>query len=68
MAKKVKELKGRVEVSLDSLKIGDRIFIDVLDVDEYEVLDIGSPFILILNIRTNFASLYKATRQIYKNN
>lgn len=67
MAKRVKELKGRVEVSLDTIKIGDRIFIDVLDVDEYEVLDVGNPFILILNVRTNFAGLYKATRPIYKN-
>ena len=64
--KKVKKTTERVEVSLDSVKIGDTVFLDAEDTVSYLVLDIGSPFVLILNNETNFANMYKCDKKLYK--
>lgn len=61
----VEELNKRVECSLDKIKIGDTVFISNDDKVSYTVLDIGNPFVLILNDITNFAQLYKTTK-LYK--
>lgn len=56
----------KVPVSLDSVTIGDTVYIS--DKDEataYVVLDKGTPFILIENMRTHFANLYRP-QVIYK--
>lgn len=74
MAKKTKKLNidelespmERIEVSIETCKIGETIFIERDDKVSYTILDIGSPFILILNDITNFAHLYKCTK-VYKN-
>lgn len=61
--KKTKEIlelfEKKTEVSIDKVKIGDKVYLSSDDRVEYEILDIGSPFSLILNTETNFAYLYK---------
>lgn len=56
----------REVVPLESLKSGDVIYLsNKKDATSYVVLDVGSPFILIENLRTHFANLYRPTI-IYK--
>lgn len=53
-------------VSLDNVQIGDVIFIsDKPDATPYQVLDKGTPFIIIENMKSHFANLYRPTN-IYK--
>lgn len=61
--KKEEEILSKRLVSLSDLRIGDIIYIEKMDEnsEEYQVLDVGDPFILILNLRTGFANLYKGT-------
>lgn len=55
-----------IEVSIDQVQIGDVICISTKDnAPRYQVLDMGKPFILIENLSTHFASLWRAQR-IYK--
>ena len=61
----VQEIKRR-SYSVDLIKVGDTVFLDEYDKVSYTVLDVGNPFVLILNDMTNFASLYKCTK-LYKN-
>lgn len=63
---KKKSTSDRVEVSLDVVKIGDVVYLDSTDKVSYTVLDIGSPFVLILNNNTNFANMYKCNRTLFK--
>lgn len=57
----------RVPVNVDSLQIGDIIFLsDKEDAVSYTVLDKGNPFILIENNKSHFCNLYRPTI-IYKN-
>ena len=52
--------KKLTAVSLDSLNVGDIIYIsNNSDAVSYTVLDKGNPFILIENNRSHFCSLYR---------
>lgn len=56
----------KVIVSLDTVKTGDVIYIsNKPGSTSYLVLDVGTPFILIENMKTHFASLFRPTI-IYK--
>ena len=65
MSKKVKKSEKEIELkeySIRDIKIGDKVYLNEEDGVVYEILDLGDPFSLILNLGTNFASLYKGTR------
>lgn len=54
-------------VNLDDVRPGDVIFLYAKDnAQPYLVVDTGKPFILIENMKTHFASLYRVTDVIYK--
>lgn len=56
----------RTAVSLDSLNIGDIIYLSLKeDAVSYTVLDKGNPFILIENNKSHFCNLYRPN-VIYK--
>ena len=55
------------EVRFDTVKVGDEVYISDTNMTPYKVLDIGEPFILILDTKTNFAHLYKCGSVLYKN-
>lgn len=58
--------KTKVVVSVDTLKPNDVIYISKKeDACPYLVLDVGVPFILIENMKTHFANMYRPTI-IYK--
>lgn len=58
--------RTKVAVNLEDVKRGDIIYLSKKDVaTPYSVLDIGTPFILIENMRNHFANLYRPTI-IYK--
>lgn len=51
---------SRVAVTVDSLNIGDIIFLsDKEEAVSYTVLDKGNPFILIENNKSHFCNLYR---------
>lgn len=65
MSKKIKKVEKDIELkeySINDIKIGDKVYLNEEDGVVYEVLDLGNPFSLILNLGTNFAYLYKGTR------
>ena len=65
MSKKVKKSEKEIELkeySIRDIKIGDKVYLNEEDGVVYEILDLGDPFSLILNLGTNFAYLYKGTR------
>lgn len=52
--------KKLTSVSLDSLNVGDIIYISTReDAVSYTVLDKGNPFILIENNKSHFCNLYR---------
>lgn len=54
--------RKRTAVPLDQVNIGDVVYIsDKADATPYQVLDKGTPFILIENMRSHFANLYRPT-------
>lgn len=56
----------KVAINLEDVKRGDVIYLSKKDdATPYTVLDIGTPFILIENMRNHFANLYRPT-VIYK--
>lgn len=58
--------RSKVAVNLEDVKRGDIIYLSSKpDAIPYNVLDIGTPFILIENMRNHFANLYRPTI-IYK--
>lgn len=58
--------RERVEVTIDSLKPGDVVYIsNKEDATPYQVLDTGKPFILIENMKSHFANMYRPVH-IYK--
>ena len=58
--------RTKVPVNLDDVKRGDIIYLtSKVDATPYSVLDIGSPFILIENLKNHFANLYRPS-VIYK--
>lgn len=60
------EAKKKMAVNVDSLQIGDVIFLsDKEDAVSYTVLDKGNPFILIENNKSHFCNLYRPN-VIYK--
>lgn len=60
------EDKKKTAVNVDSLQIGDVIFLsDKEDAVSYTVLDKGNPFILIENNKSHFCNLYRPN-VIYK--
>ena len=54
-----KELKKLVRMPIENVNVGDIIYVENDDETPYLVLDVGNPFLLILNQITNFANLYK---------
>lgn len=48
-----------VEKKLETCKIGDTIYLDKEGSKAYEILDMGVPFCLILELATGFCHLYK---------
>lgn len=58
--------RTKVAINLEDVKRGDVIYLSKKDdATPFTVLDIGTPFILIENMRTHFANLYRPT-VIYK--
>lgn len=54
--------RQRTPIALDNVQIGDVVYIsDKVDAVPYQVLDKGTPFILIENMRSHFANLYRPT-------
>lgn len=60
------ELSKKIEVSVKTVKLFDVVYLSEDDDTPYEVLDVGEPFILILNTKTNFANLYKPKKLFKK--
>lgn len=59
--------KSKVAVAVTDVKPGDTVYISNTDKSiPYYVLDVGSPFILIENTNTHFASLYRVVNNLYK--
>lgn len=58
--------KTLLPFTIDEIKPMDTIFLSEEDDTPYLVLDTGAPFILIENKNTNFASLYRPTKNLYK--
>lgn len=55
--------RTKVAVAVTEVKPGDTVYIsDTENSVPYFVLDVGSPFILIENTKTHFASLYRAVK------
>lgn len=53
--------KEFTEVSVSNLKSGDIIYVSKTEKSvPFEVIDVGAPFILIENVKTHFASLYRS--------
>lgn len=63
-----KELKKLIRIPIENIKIGDIIYVENDDETPYLVLDVGNPFVLILNQMTNFANLYKCNHVYVKKN
>lgn len=58
--------RTKVQVAITDVKPNDVIYLSNKDdAQAYLVLDTGNPFILIENMRTHFANLYRPT-YIYK--
>lgn len=58
--------RQRVIVTLDQVNIGDVIYLSQKpDATPYQILDKGNPFVLIENMKSHFANLYRPTT-IYK--
>lgn len=56
-----------IESSVDNLSIGDMVYLKPdLKSQAYQIIDKGTPFILVENIRTHFCSLYRVTHNLYK--
>lgn len=59
--------KEFIPVSLEETQIGDTVCInDAEDATPYVVLDKGTPFILLEDINTHFAHLYRPTSNLFK--
>lgn len=59
--------KTKVVVDITDVKSGDTVYISNTEKSvPYYVIDVGSPFILIENTRTHFASLYRVVDNLYK--
>lgn len=52
-------------VNIKEINRGDTIYIDKSATTPWLVIDVGSPFVLIENLHTHFASLYHGT-EFYK--
>lgn len=66
MEKKIPTVQ-RVATSVSELKVGDVIYLSSKSYAiPYQVLDIGSPFILIENMKSHFANLVRIVNPIYK--
>lgn len=61
----IETLISYVEISMENVKIGDIIYLEKGSKTAYEVLDVGSPFCLILDLLTNFCHLYRG-KKVYK--
>lgn len=58
--------RQRVIVTLDQVNIGDVIYLSQKpDATPYQILDKGNPFVLIENMKSHFANMYRPTT-IYK--
>lgn len=61
------QTSNRIAVSLDNISIGDIVYLSTKeDAIPYQVLDKGTPFILIENVRSHFANLFRPTKELYK--
>lgn len=59
--------KTKVAVAVTEVKPGDTVYLSNTEKSSpFYVLDVGSPFILIENTRTHFASLYRVVDSLYK--
>lgn len=59
--------RTKVAVSIDNVNVGDVIYISSKDdATPYTVLDKGTPFILIENMKSHFANMYRVVAPIYK--
>lgn len=57
----------RTAVTLESVIRGDVIYLSPKDdATPYQVIDLGSPFILIENLKSHFGYLYRVTGPLYK--
>lgn len=60
-------IKTKVAVAVTDVKPGDTVYISNTDKSvPYYVLDVGTPFVLLENIRTHFASMYRVVEFLYK--
>lgn len=59
------ENRVKIPVPLESVKALDVVFLSEEDDTPYLVLDKGTPFILIENQKTHFATLYRPTNTLY---
>lgn len=57
--------KEFTEVSVSNLKSGDIIYVSKTEKSvPFHVIDVGAPFILIENVKTHFASLFRSVNGV----